>query len=1283
MPNEFAIGGASPARQSRFAPLYNSYFSTGLVTQRNPLRPGSGTALTTRYYGSKNDSLLDGLNIEVSNRLTLVRRPGSSIYNSQVFPPINSFYSFRLFDANDENIKVMADTSSVIYDATGPNTKDAIFTKSAGAGQAYFQSVGNTLYFGDGVDQEKWVQSAKPWQANTKFDAGQFVIDSNGNIQVAWGGITCAIDQVQISGNVLSLSFDVSDEGFPDNLLFLVGLQLTLSGFVNATFLNGQTVTINSVEQGNPASTSNVVKASFVHADYGPADDTGTATSGSGTTGNSQPAWASSAGVWTYGDGGEQWLGKGKSVEKWGIATPTKAPTVSQSTLPQSYPAWSSDTYYSTSYLIQDPFGNIQKATTFGSTGATEPSWNTTTGGTTSDGTVVWTNQGAGNYQLSTGYSAGSYVVAGDTLGNKFFYKALNSGVSGGVTPTFPAPLGSQVTDNNIVWVNIGVWAVWSDITASTISGSFGLIPLHGGGSIVLGVGQDQPYGSIIALPTGYSASNLIAWSSPGVGFSGSSVVTEGVYQSTTSGGTLRSSFQGNFGGSAFNATSNWAAAAWTSGAEVTVTTVGGIQYVSFTTAEGDDLCICSGQVSNGSSVSIPSGFSASQFQYIVGMAGADNPGHIMQGVTNCTLDGTLTFSGGYTDEDSNVWHGPGSVFGIFWKTGGGVSTQGVTGGTALLIPIIEGNNLAIIQSVLNHGQTFGIPSGYSSASVQSTAAPSGYTPSSDHHGHGWSCLLTGQTFEGYYADGSGNQWNMSGNVLAIAVPQNTTDVSEDQEVIDTNGRIEKIVSSGLSGFVTPAWKTSTGSITNDNSAKWRNTGIGTAAWTDSARWAYSFKNSVTGAVSTASPISAPLTLDENSYAFLQGQGSDDSQVDTIVIFRTVQGGSVLLYEDEIPAPPAGQQWQYYDENPDTELNVEIVAPINHQNDPPPVGLGVLTYYLGRIWGAVNNSVYFSGGPDTTIGNGDEAFPPANVFVFPDKVTRLFPSSVGLLVFTVSDVYVIQGTTTAAFFSVPFFIGLGLPNYNAFSVNGSTPYFFTSDFQIVALDLSGGAVEVGFNIGDQFLNSNWNSSNVHVTYHISGSPDKGLYVSDFSNGWFRLYPTPAPETGQTWAPFAGIVNGCSAVESIQTASGVRNLLIGPKTFGPILKRDDSVFTDNGQPYDAFGLIGSIVLAEPGQLAEILFMTFDSVARGNRPSVSIQLDEIAPYSAGMFESLPAYVQDPTELVPSVSMYSNRYYLSQTQQPALGRNMQVRLDWGNDTVQNELLSMTIFGGYSTEL
>lgn len=821
--NDFAINGASPARQSRFAPLWNCYFSSGLISQRNPLRPGNASALTTKMYGNRGDSLLDGLNLEISNRLTFVRRPGSSVYNSQTFPTIDNFYDFRVFDSNAESVKVIADTSDTVYDATGPSTKSVVYSKSPNSGQVYFQSVGNTLYFGDNFDQKKWVQSAEVWAPRQSFTVDQFIVDPNNNIQ-----------KVQSSG----------------------------------------------------------------------------------TSGAAQPMWATIVGA-TTGDGFVTWKNLGSATQNWGITAPTTAPTV---TLPNTDRYWKPNSPLGVYYSILDPNNNIE---------------------------VLVSPPGPG----------------------------INTG---SVEPTWPIP-GVLTSDGGVQWFNVGP---------------------------------------------------IISW-----------------------------------------------------------------------------------------------------------------------------------------------------------------------------LPNTDFNYPACIQ--------------------------------------------------------------------------------------DTNGNLQYIGTKlGNSGTVPPTWNTTLGGGTTDGGITWVMAGPGYVVNTGAYQYAYSY-HGFNGGVSTASPLATvsanTLSASSTYTASLAGNKSTDQQVDEIWIWRTVQGGSILLLLDTIPVPGGFSPWTYVDNTPDTGLNNLIVAPIADSNDPPPVGLTKMTYHLNRIWGVVNNSVYFSGGPDTTTGNGNESFPPANVLVFPDTVMRLFASSQGLFVFTLSDVYVIQGTTTSSFFSVQFCAGLGLPNYNAFAINGSTPYFFTSDSQIVALDMTGAVVEVGFNIGDQFQKPNWDPSTVRVTYHISGSTDKGLYVSDFSTGWFRLYPTPAPENGQTWTPFAGIVGGCGIVQSVQTAPGKRNLLIGPKVgaTGPILKRDDTVFTDNGHPYDAFGLLGSIVMAQPGQLAEILFMTFDSVAIGSRPTVSVQLDEIAPFSAGLFETLPNHVQDPTELTPSVSMFSDRYYLSQTQQPALGRSMQIRLDWGNDTVQNELLSMTIFGGYSSEL
>src|SRR6185312_8459695 len=123
----------------------------------------------------------------------------------------------------------------------------------------------------------------------------------------------------------------------------------------------------------------------------------------------------------------------------------------------------------------------------------------------------------------------------------------------------------------------------------------------------------------------------------------------------------------------------------------------------------------------------------------------------------------------------------------------------------------------------------------------------------------------------------------------------------------------------------------------------------------------------------------------------------------------------------------------------------------------------------------------------------------------------------------------------------------------------------------------------------------------------------------------------------------------------------------------------SVYTDGvsspATAYNSYFVLGSIVLAQPGQRAIVSFITTDAMAVGTEPTLAIQLDEIAPISAGYFENLTQYVPDPTELNASNSVYAQRFYLSQTQQPAWCRHLQIQVNFGSDTVKNELLSLTI--------
>ena len=88
--------------------------------------------------------------------------------------------------------------------------------------------------------------------------------------------------------------------------------------------------------------------------------------------------------------------------------------------------------------------------------------------------------------------------------------------------------------------------------------------------------------------------------------------------------------------------------------------------------------------------------------------------------------------------------------------------------------------------------------------------------------------------------------------------------------------------------------------------------------------------------------------------------------------------------------------------------------------------------------------------------------------------------------------------------------------------------------------------------------------------------------------------------------------------------------------------------------------------------------------GSPLTLKVQLDEIAPISAGYFEDLTISVPDPTQLSPSNSVYAQRFYLSQTQDPAVCRHLQVLISFGDtDVVKNELLSLSIFGAFEQEL
>jgi hypothetical protein len=108
-----------------------------------------------------------------------------------------------------------------------------------------------------------------------------------------------------------------------------------------------------------------------------------------------------------------------------------------------------------------------------------------------------------------------------------------------------------------------------------------------------------------------------------------------------------------------------------------------------------------------------------------------------------------------------------------------------------------------------------------------------------------------------------------------------------------------------------------------------------------------------------------------------------------------------------------------------------------------------------------------------------------------------------------------------------------------------------------------------------------------------------------------------------------------------------------------------------------------VLAQPGQVAVVPFITTERVGVGSPLVLGVLIDEALPYYTGTFEYLKHWTNDPPNLKPSTSLPAQRFYLSETPDDAVEcRHMQMQVCWAAENAPNELLTMTVFGGFLQE-
>ena len=1027
-----------------------------------------------------------------------------------------------------------------------------------------------------------------------------------------------------------------------------------------------------------------------------------------GTT-NPNPAPGANASIWNFGG-----------------AAPTVAPTISIVQTGSAGTAWIANTIFSTMGLLYDSGtdsmqqlytvnadGTNSSAATVGTSSGGGPTWNQTYLGTTTDGTVTFTNYGQIlRWQPNHQYKGGDPIFDPGT--NCVFIASHNYTVtSGSVYPNFNSTLGisgARVTEKsgarweNIGQVNGGPAGLPTCIKLRIPSQVFNKYdpPINGTGGgdpTNINCATVEPH-SVLPSTTA-SPVYLQAATTPGT---------------TGTGGTP--TFSQTVGAVTHDAQLGWQSlgkGTWVAGTPYTAWTPQGL-FSALKDANGNfQVCIGTGS----SAIIVPG--------------------------TTATLTAAGAASGGQT-----------TYTGTF-------ATPFPVNFPVVIAGFVNGGNNGKFQVVSCNGTTLVTtnPNGV----AETHAGTAQFNP--------WGTTYGAQILDGtvtWVCVGAASptwaastQWYLPSIGFVPPLPSQQFG---SPSVIDTNNNNQFVVSSGKTGTTAPAWQ-GLGLNTTDNGVTWYTASSFTAAgfsWTTGYGWCFAFKaRSATstsvltapplqlpntnspnilgplgppigcgdGSVSTASPVVQTIGANVGAQVRLAGLGSTDPQYDTVVIFRSADGfgaSGPYLYLTEIAMPPVLSNgkpgtWSVVDFMPDTAtallpgLNPTITAPTGNVNDPPPGQLGSTTFqasasnplvpaagttilglveHQGRLWGFNGTNVWCSGGPDTNPGNGFTSWPPGQVFPFGSNVVKLIATSSAILVFTVTDVYLIGGgPAISTYYSQLLCPTVGLLSPNAVTMVLGVPYLFTSDLQLIAIDPSGGFSRIGHPIGDKL--SLYNPTSVYVTYHSFGDQEHAVFISNGSSEWYRCDPYPTPDaqlTGPVWSPRATIAGGFKALQSVETSPGTRTLLVGPASAGTILGRDSTftTFTDNGSAYSSFFTMGNIVLAHSGQMAELGFVEMDFTQIGSQPTVSVILDELSATNGVQFEIISnSFVSDPPKkfgpTATPKTMWMNRYYFDQTtpgnggdQTPASAwcKHLQIKVDYGNtDTVQNELLAFTIFG------
>jgi hypothetical protein len=236
---------------------------------------------------------------------------------------------------------------------------------------------------------------------------------------------------------------------------------------------------------------------------------------------------------------------------------------------------------------------------------------------------------------------------------------------------------------------------------------------------------------------------------------------------------------------------------------------------------------------------------------------------------------------------------------------------------------------------------------------------------------------------------------------------------------------------------------------------------------------------------------------------------------------------------------------------------------------------------------------------------------------------------------------------------------LGIGSNRAITGTEDRAFIFTSERELLSIAPEE-IREIGFPIADQLAAIA--PSAVELTLHRDEATDNNLYVSDGANFYYKL-----SLVDEVWSPRANVTLGLKTLGSVETTSGNFDLLLGrPVATDIILKRDNTVFTDNGTVYAMNMSFGSFVIAPPAALRTVEAIILERSSGNTDYSVGVRLNEVGLE----YKLILGGVGDPPELGASQTARSVRYYIRE-----MARHLQVQLSLPAENNSTELYSLTL--------